>query len=62
MSKEQLEELASESEEVREERQMLQEETKILAEGLRKCEQNKLRQITGNDFDDVQKMLQTLIH
>lgn len=47
MSEDTLKELALESEEVRTEREILQKETKLLRDGLRKCQRNRPRERTG---------------
>lgn len=47
MSVDRLKELASESEEVEAERQMLREEADALREGLRRCQQHRPRALTG---------------
>ena len=47
MSLDELEALAAESEEVRKHRLDIQEEVKILEEGLRKCKRHKPRPLTG---------------
>ena len=47
MDEERLIDLASESDDVQEDRQVLQHEAKILREGLKKCQKSRLHERTG---------------
>lgn len=49
MNKETLEQLASEREDIQVQRKMLQDEVKVLRDGLRQCQRHKPRDRTGSN-------------